>query len=101
MAQKMTTAEFSAKFEQIKAMGFVPTLIFVTAFTEGKNSMKTEICNECGKSVAFGSGFFVNRVVDLNDVGTRVEMGKPYPTGDFICAECELRINQMLSDERV
>lgn len=49
---------------------------------------KNNICNECGKSVACGSGNFANRVTDLNDVATRIEMGKPYPDGDYICADC-------------
>jgi uncharacterized protein YlaI len=52
-----------------------------------------EICNECGCSVAFGSGQFVNRIPDLNDAETRREMGKPFPEGGYICAECEARIN--------
>jgi hypothetical protein len=30
--------------------------------------------------------------VDLNDVETRKEMGKPYPEGEFICAECDYEI---------
>jgi hypothetical protein len=53
--------------------------------------MKTtnETCNECGKSVAFGSGNFVNRTPDFNSVADREAMGKPYPYGDYICAECE------------
>ena len=29
-----------------------------------------EICNECGRSVRFGSGWFANRVPDLNDIST-------------------------------
>jgi hypothetical protein len=52
----------------------------------------SEICNECGKSVAWGSGNFVNRVIDLNDLETRIEMGKPFPRGNFICAECDYQI---------
>ena len=57
--------------------------------------MKKEICNECGKSVQFCSGRYTNRVIDLNDRKTREEMNKPFPEGDYICAECELarRIN--------
>lgn len=47
-----------------------------------------EICNECGKSVKFGNGLFVNRIPDLNDILTRKKMGKPYPVGDFICSDC-------------
>lgn len=50
-----------------------------------------EICNECGTSVAPGSGNYVNRVPDLNDVATRKEMGKPHPHGNFVCAGCDGR----------
>src|ERR1035437_482116 len=48
-----------------------------------------EICNECGESVKVGSGHFVNRVPDLNDLETRLEMGKPFPQGEFICSKCD------------
>ena len=51
--------------------------------------MDNETCNECGRSVKFGSGLFVNRVIDLSDEETRIEMGKPFPKGDFVCSECE------------
>ncbi len=51
-----------------------------------------QICNECGKSVAWGSGLFVNRIRDLNTKEERMEMGKPHPEGDFICVECESKI---------
>ena len=58
-----------------------------------KKLMK-EICNECGKSVKFGSGRFVNRISDFNTRTYRKSMEKPYPEGDFICEECDLRINE-------
>ncbi|MBI4712268.1 MAG: hypothetical protein HY762_03040 [Planctomycetes bacterium] len=51
--------------------------------------MRKEICNECGRSVKLGSGSFVNRVIDFNEIEDRVEMGKPFPEGDFICIECD------------
>jgi len=51
-----------------------------------------EICNECGRSVAFGSGWFVNRVPDLDTIEERREAGKPFPEGGWLCAECEARI---------
>ena len=51
-----------------------------------------ETCSECGRSVAFGSGRYVDRIPDLNDYETRVRMGKPYPAGDFICADCDRRL---------
>jgi len=60
-----------------------------------------EICNECGCSVAFGSGRYVNSVIDLNDYQTRKAMGKPYPEGDFICAECEEKIEVRNADEQL
>jgi hypothetical protein len=48
-----------------------------------------EICNECGKSVAQGSGRFVNRVPDFDDAETRIEMGRPFPEGGWMCEECD------------
>ena len=53
-----------------------------------------EICNECGESVRFGSGKFVNRVIDFNDPETRKAMGKPFPDGDYICEECDSAIRK-------
>ena len=48
-------------------------------------------CNECGRSVEPGSGNWVNRIHDLNDPKTRKGMSKPFPYGDFICAQCDAR----------
>lgn len=48
-----------------------------------------EICSECGNSVEFGSGRFVNRIPDFNTPSERKDIGRPYPEGDFICAECD------------
>jgi len=48
-----------------------------------------EICNHCGDSVSFGSGKFVNRIPDLNDVPTRINNGLLFPTGNFVCVECD------------
>lgn len=48
-----------------------------------------EICNECGKSVARGHGLFVDRVPDLDDVEQRIDNGRPFPEGDWVCRECE------------
>jgi len=48
-----------------------------------------EICCECGRSVKPGSGLFINRVRVFDSFDERVEMGKPYPEGDFVCRECE------------
>lgn len=47
-----------------------------------------EFCNECGMSVAWGTYRFANRVPDVNSLEERQKMGKPYPEGDYICAEC-------------
>ena len=58
-----------------------------------KEEQLCQICNECGRSVAFGSGRFVNRVPDLNSAEERKEMGKPHPEGDFMCAECDGEYN--------
>jgi hypothetical protein len=51
-----------------------------------------ELCNECGRSVRFGTGRFVNRVPDFDTLAERKASGKPYPEGDFICPECDSRI---------
>lgn len=52
-------------------------------------SMSIERCNHCGRSVAFGSGLFVNRVPDLNDISMRIQNDRIYPEGDFVCIECD------------
>ena len=57
--------------------------------------MTTEICNECGQNVKIGSGLFVNRIPDLNDKETRIEMGKPFPEGDFICIVCDDKFSKI------
>ena len=50
-----------------------------------------QICNHCGRSVSFGSGWFVNRVPDLNDIPTRIANNLNYPEGDFVCSECDAK----------
>jgi hypothetical protein len=57
----------------------------------GALMVHVEICNECGHSVAPGSGRFVNRVSDFNLPERRKEIGRPYPQGEFLCAECYAR----------
>jgi len=48
-----------------------------------------EICSECGKSVAIGSGRFVNRVTDFNTLEERKHLGRPHPEGNYICPVCD------------
>lgn len=48
-----------------------------------------DICNHCGNSVRLGSGRFVNRIPDLNDVVIRMINGLPFPQGDFVCERCD------------
>ena len=50
-----------------------------------------EICNHCGNSTAFGSGRFVNRIPDFNDINTRKGNNLKYPEGDFVCFECDCK----------
>ena len=59
--------------------------------------MEKEICNECGKSVKFGSGLYVNRVTDFNEFDYRLKMQKPFPEGDFICIECDEKLSQKVN----
>ncbi|HMV44284.1 MAG TPA: hypothetical protein PK079_22685 [Leptospiraceae bacterium] len=54
-----------------------------------KKEKDRERCNQCGDSVAFGSGKFVNRIPDLNDISTRRSMNRKYIWGDFVCIECD------------
>lgn len=58
---------------------------------EEKNNNITlkEFCNRCGRSVKLGSGLFVNRIPDLNDIFTRQDNGYRFPKGDFICIGCD------------
>jgi hypothetical protein len=48
-----------------------------------------EICNHCGRSVAYGSGLFINRIPDFNDIETRKATGLGFSEGDFVCLECD------------
>ena len=43
----------------------------------------------CGQDVSRCSPLFANRVPDLNDCETRVEMGRKYPQGEWICIGCD------------
>jgi len=60
-----------------------------------------ETCNECGKSVAFGSGNYVNRVADGDSVAERTIAGKPHPRGDFICAECDVDVIYLAAQRQI
>jgi len=50
---------------------------------------RIEVCNRCGRGVAFGSGRFVNRIPDFNDLSTRRANGLKHPDGDFVCFDCD------------
>ena len=108
----MNISEIRNRFINLRDRGFVPTkrkgdtgigyTLKVSLSLSGSNIRQEsqmnliEICNECGRSVKSGSGFFINRVPDLNDPKTRKSMVKPFPEGDFICAEC----NEEIYDKR-
>lgn len=51
-----------------------------------------EICAECGNSVKFGSGRFVNRVPILDNYQEKKLSNRPYPEGEYICPICEEKI---------
>ncbi len=48
-----------------------------------------EICNHCGRDVSWGSGRFVNRIPDFNDILTRLDNNLKFPLGNFVCDECD------------
>jgi hypothetical protein len=50
---------------------------------------RVNACNHCGRDVSLGSGLFVNRVPDLNDMATRIGNNLNFPEGDFVCIECD------------
>lgn len=58
-----------------------------------------DICCECGESVAPGSGKFVNRIPEMSGILARVDGNRPHPTGAWVCAECEMRIEKDCIDE--
>jgi hypothetical protein len=55
-----------------------------------------EICMECGESVAFGRGKFVNRVPSCSTYEERKDMGMPYAEGEWFCRDCDAKCS--LSD---
>lgn len=57
--------------------------------SECEGISNNQYCNRCGRSVRFGSGWFVNRVPDFNDPQTRIANGWRYFEGDYVCAECD------------
>ena len=71
--------------------GFVQETASQPPASEGAKDADIKVCNECGRSVAWGSGWFVNRIPDFNTVEERRAIGRPFPEGDFICAECDQR----------
>ena len=52
-----------------------------------------EICTVCGKKVSPGTSGFVNRIPDFNDLKTKREMGRKFPEGEYVCAECDSKRN--------
>lgn len=49
----------------------------------------SERCWNCGKSVAWRSGRYVNRIPSLDSVEVRRENGAPHPEGEYLCSKCE------------
>ena len=54
------------------------------------DSYGATMCVECGRSVKGGSGGFVNRVPVFDDLETKKEGGRPFPEGEYVCANCDL-----------
>jgi hypothetical protein len=52
------------------------------------------VCNRCGRSVAFGSGLWTNRLRDYDSLESRKSKGAKYPEGNFICGECLKEISK-------
>src|SRR5579884_3850640 len=54
-----------------------------------KSERENEWCAECGRSVNFVSGNYINRIPEFNDPEIRKGMGRRYPDGDYICYACD------------
>ena len=65
---------------------------------EEKEEILIEICNRCGKDVSFGSGLFINRVPDFNDIMTRFDNDWMFPIGDFVCVICDTPKEEPLNE---
>ncbi len=48
-----------------------------------------QMCAHCGSSVGWGSGKYINRIPEFNDLDTRRSNGLAYPHGDYVCEECD------------
>lgn len=55
--------------------------------------IEIQICNHCGRDVSLGSGLFVNRIPDFNDIEIRITNNLKFPYGDFVCIECDEKTN--------
>jgi len=53
------------------------------------DEIEIQVCNHCGRDVSLGSGLFVNRIPDLNDIIARIDNNLRFPLGDFVCDECD------------
>jgi hypothetical protein len=53
------------------------------------NGVNSEICCVCGRDVSRRSPLFVNRVPEGNDLITRLDIGREYPFGDWVCIICD------------
>ena len=62
--------------------------LYLMSDVNSKNAADVDVCNICGDSVVPGSGKWVNRIPCLDTPEERIESGRDYPYGDFICAEC-------------
>lgn len=79
------------------AIALSTTLRVWQALSVMRQIKSVEVCNHCGNSVAWGSGRFVNRVPDFNDIETRIFYERKYSPGDFVCEECD--INSLTGNE--
>lgn len=52
-------------------------------------SNPSEICCICGHGVSHLTSLFVNRVPECNDYDTKVEMGRKFPEGEWVCIVCD------------
>lgn len=68
-----------------------------TIITRKTAIIDRQICVECGDSVIFGSGKFVNRIPVLDDDQQKIQNNHPFWWGEYICYECDIKIRKEIT----
>jgi hypothetical protein len=67
----------------------ISEIVALVAAERPDYEVRALVCVECGAGVWFGSGNYVNRIVNCDTVEENRENGLAYPYGTHTCARCE------------